>query len=100
MATQSFIVLTSAERTAAVALNNENGGVDPRAVDNELAGHGINTNPAASVAVGAGVDLTGKYVVPTRVLNDPENDRFDAVLGPLPRCILDVDVIFAPVVEF
>jgi hypothetical protein len=89
MTTQAWIVMTVAQANAAVALNGGGIGVDPRTIDNPLAinilGIPLNLSP-----------LTGKKVVPARLLNDPDYARWVPTLGTYPIILMDSDVIFLP----
>lgn len=104
MATQNYFVLTSAQRTAAMAFNDFVNGVaiDPRAIDSASPGSGINTNELADgYNVGDPITLTGgKYVAPVRIVNDPEYlmhvpDMIEYLLT-LPAAILENETIFLP----
>lgn len=82
MAVQTFIIMTTAQKNAAEALNDGDAAVMPRLVDNALAGA-----------------LLNKYVAPARILNDPAYTRWYASLSVLDRQIIDSDMIFAPVLD-
>lgn len=97
----NHLVLTGAQRTAAMALNNGDIDVDPRAVDGASPGQGLNLNDQASgYAVGAAVTLAGNYVCPSAILSDPQALRYNpdlvAYLQDKPFAALDTDQIFAP----
>jgi hypothetical protein len=85
MTVQAFIVLTSAQSTAAQALNNDNVAVMPQVIDNTMANN-----------LGYGT-LVGQFVVPARLLNDPDYAGWVASLGSLPIYVMDSDTLFAPV---
>jgi hypothetical protein len=101
MATQNYFILTDAQRTAAVALNGEEYKVAPKAVDATNPGAGLNINDQANgVALGEAVTLTGKFVVPWRVVNDSDYQAnvpdLVAYLLTLPGAMLEAETIFAP----
>ena len=83
MAVQTFIIMTTTQKNAAQALNEEDAAVMGRLVDNAL----------------APTDIAGKWVAPARILNDPLYSRWYESLSALPRQILDSDMIFAPVLD-
>ena len=98
---QNFFVLTSAQRTAAMAFNGEDVAINPRAVDNASPGVGLNLNDnASSYAPGDPVTLTGTYVAPKLIVDDPEYKTYAsgmvAMLLTLPWCSLETETIFAP----
>lgn len=84
MPTFARIVMTPQQAADAVALNNEDAGVDPRVIDNPIANN-----------LGYGT-LLGQKVVPARLLNDPDYTPWWATLGSLPIHVLDDDTIFLP----
>ncbi len=100
MATQDWFILTSAERTTAMGYNPPGGPeIDPRAVDHETPGVGINLNPDATnyPLGGEVVALVGTYVAPRRIIDDityPTDMK--TYLLTLPFASLDSDTIFAP----
>lgn len=101
MAVQNYYVLTAAQRTAAMAFNNENVAVDPRAVDGAAPGVGLNLNDhATGYAPGAAVTLTGNYLAPSAILNDPQYRTYApdmvAYLADKPWCALEDATVFAP----
>lgn len=100
MAVQNFFILTAAERVTAMSFNGAVE-IDPRAVDNSSPGVGINLNDsAAAFTPGQTVTLTGKYVAPKRIVDDPEYLAYApdmvAFLLTLPWCTLEAETIFAP----
>lgn len=101
MTVQNFFILTSAQRTAAMAFNGEEVAIVPRAIDNTSPGVGINLNDnAADYGAGEAVPLTGCYVAPKRIVDDPEYHTYApgmiTYLLDLPFCMLDTETIFAP----
>jgi hypothetical protein len=101
MSTQNYAVLTSAERTAAMALNGEEQSVNPIPVNGSSPGVGININDAADgFSPGDTITLVGKYVVPRRVVTDPDYvanvPDLCAYLAVRPCAILENESIFAP----
>lgn len=101
MTTQNYFVLTSVQRTAAMAFNGEEVAVNPRAVDSESPGSGINTNQdATGFDVGDPVPLAGHYVAPVRIVNDPDYLSLapDMVtyLLTMPAALLENETIFLP----
>jgi hypothetical protein len=101
MAIQNYFVLTSAQRTAAMTHNTDDVAVDPRAIDGASPGVGLNLNDnATGYAPGASVALTGNYVTPSAVLNDPQYQQYApdlvAYLADKPWCALEDQTIFAP----
>lgn len=84
MTVQAWIIMSQAERDAAVALNDTTAKVLPRAIDNPLANN-----------LGEGV-LVSKYVAPARLLNDPLYVRWVDTLGTLPIRTMDSDALFVP----
>ena len=98
----SFFVLTSAQRTTAMGFNGDDVAIDPRAVDNTSPGTGMNLNDQATdYQPGDMVTLTGAYVAPKRIVDDPEYLTYArsmvTFLLTLPICELDTNTIFAPV---
>jgi hypothetical protein len=84
MTTQAWILMTPAQKDAAVLLDSEAGTLDPRQIDNTLAnnlGHGT---------------LLGQWIAPARLLNDPAYEQFVPSLGLLPIHVLDSDTTFLP----
>lgn len=101
MAVQSFFVLTSAQRTTAMSWNGQDVAIEPRAVDNNSPGVGINLNDnAVDYALTDPVPLSGCYVVPKAIVGDPEYLTYApemvAFLLTLPWCMLETETIFAP----
>ncbi|MGV0817109.1 hypothetical protein [Martelella sp. AMO21009] len=95
----NWFVLTASQKSAVEAFNGEALGlIDARAIDNATPGTGINLNDnAIDFEPGDPVTLTGMYVVPKRVVDDP-NQAADAktLLLTLPWCALENETIFAP----
>jgi hypothetical protein len=103
MATQDWFVLTDAERTTAMGFNADppdgSAEIDPRAIDAESPGVGINLNPDATDYPDGGevVTLVGKHVAPRRIANDSAySSELKTFLMTLPIAGLDSDTIFAP----
>lgn len=104
MTVQNFFVLTSAQRDTAMGFNGEDVAINPRAVDNTSPGIGINLNDnAADYESADPVTLTGRYVAPKRIVDDPAYLFYAplmvAFLLTLPWCTLETETIFAPVEE-
>lgn len=76
MAEMEWIVMTPAERARATVLNDDAAMLGSRRV---LLG-----------------DLVGKWVVPARLLSDPEYGRWHETLSPLPRLAASADEFFPP----
>lgn len=103
MTMQNFFVLTPAQRATAMGYNGEDVAIDPRVVDNNSPGVGLNLNDnAAAYAPGDPVTLTGAYVAPKRIVDDPEYLTYApgmvTFLLTMPWCSLETETIFAPVV--
>jgi hypothetical protein len=101
MSAQNMFILTAAQSAVAEGFNNENVAVEPRAVDGANPGAGANLNDAASdYAIGDAVSLTGMFVAPTRIMDDPEYRTYApgliAFLRSLPWAALETETIFAP----
>lgn len=101
MTTQNYFVLTSAQRSAAMAFNGEEVAIDPRAIDSASPGSGINTNQdATGFDVGDPITLLGNYVAPVRIVNDPAYLSLApstvAYLLNMPCSILENETIFLP----
>lgn len=103
MAVQNYVVLTSTQVATAQGLDsNSDYAVAPRAVDNGSPGVGININPdAATVVAGSVVTLVGTYVLPKRIVDDPDCATYApnlrAWLLTLPWAMLEAETIFMPV---
>lgn len=100
---QNYFILTAAQRTAIMAFNTPDYQVDPRLMDNETPGVGINLNDnAADYAPGDPVPCTDNYVVPKRMVDDPDclvyAPDMRAYLLDKPWATLEDETIFAPVV--
>lgn len=101
MAVQNFFVLTSAQRTTAMGYNGEDVAIMPRAIDNSSPGVGLNLNDnAADYEPADPVTLTGCYVAPKAIVDDPEYHTYApgmiVFLLTLPWCSLELETIFAP----
>jgi len=101
MTVQNFFVLTSAQRTTAMGFNGEEVFIEPRAIDNGSPGVGINLNDnAADYEPADPVTLTGCYVAPKAIVDDPEYLTYApgmvTFLLTLPWCTLETETIFAP----
>jgi len=101
MATQNYFVLTSAQRSTCLGIVTEGLAVVPRAIDSATPGSGINTNQdATGFDVGDAIALTGKYVAPVRIVNDPDYianlPTMMTFLLTLPCSILENETIFLP----
>lgn len=101
MSMQNFFVLTAAQRTTAIGYNGAEVAIAPRVVDNGSPGVGINLNDnSTEYAPADPVTLTGAYVAPKRIVDDPEYLTYapDLVtfLLTLPWCSLETETIFAP----
>lgn len=104
MAVQNFFILTAADRTAAMVFNTNDVAINPRAIDNASPGVGINLNDAATgFLAGDPVTLTGMFVAPKRIVDDPEYHTYApdmiAFLLDKPFAMLEPETIFAPYVE-
>lgn len=83
MTVQAFIVMDTATKGSAEALNGGGVAVAPQEIVNALAnnlGHGT---------------LVGQWVAPARLLNDPDYSRWVTLLGSLPIYVMDSDTLFA-----
>lgn len=85
MTVQAWIVMTGAQKDAAVALNDEEIQVQPPEITNPLANN-----------LGYGT-LVGQFVVPARLLNDPDYSRWVPTLGTYPIHVMDSDTLFVPI---
>lgn len=100
---QNYFVITSAQRTALMAFNNDDVAIDPRAIDNDSPGTGINLSDRVSgTEPAAVVTLTGRYIAPKRIVDDPEYVKFAPdmiayLLENCPFCTLEDETILAPV---
>lgn len=104
MAMENDFILTVAQRVTAISLHAPLfAEVDPRAIDNASPGVGINLNDnATGVAAGEAVTLTGKYILPKRIVDDPLYQArcpdLITFLLTLPWCSVEPETIFAPFV--
>lgn len=102
MGMMNFFVLTPAQRTTAMGYNVVGVAIDPRAVDNNSPGVGLNLNDdAADYDPADPVTLAGMYVAPKRIVDDPvylaSTPGMITYLLTLPWCSLETETIFAPV---
>ncbi len=103
MSMMSFFVLTQAQSDHAQTLDDDNNyQIMPRAIDNSSPGVGINLNgQATGIAAGTTVTLTGMFVAPKRMVDDPDCKTYAPNLIPylltLPFCSLQTETIFASV---
>lgn len=102
MSVENFFVLTSAQRITAMGYNGEEVAVSPFAVSNSSPGVGINLNDNASdFDPGEPVTLTGMFVAPKRIVDDPEYLTYApgmvTFLLALPWATLETETIFSPV---
>lgn len=102
MTTQNWVILTSAQLTHAQTLDDdENYMIGTRPVDNQNPGIGLNINPdAGDFDPGQAVVLTGMFVAPKRMIDDPDCAIYApdlrAFLLTLPWAMLESETIFAP----
>jgi hypothetical protein len=101
MGVQNFFVLTEAQKATAESYNGEDVAIVPRVVDNTSPGVGLNLNDnAIGYRLGDPVTLTGKYVAPTRIIEDREYHTYvpdmTGFLLNMPLCSLETETIFAP----
>jgi len=98
MVTVNMVIYTETERVEAMEFNSTIFTVDPRAIDAEEPGIGINLNDdATNFEVDDEVPLDGKFVTGTGVLNDPDYPQeLKAYLNTLPIARLNTEVIFIP----
>lgn len=102
MAVLTQFILTSAQSDAVQAFNNYDEGIviEPFPVTAASPGSGLNLNENAT-GYGAGdpVALTGKYVAPSAILNDPQYQLYApgmvAYLADKPFALLDDAQIYA-----
>ena len=99
---QNFFVLTGAQRNTADGLDDdENFIIEPRAVNNDSPGVGLNLNDNATEYEPADpVTLTGAFVAPKCIVDDPAVNLYcpnlKTFLLTLPWCSLETETIFAP----
>jgi len=95
-------IIMTAQQTADIALlNGPDVAIDPRAIDGVGPGVASNLNDGADgLGFGDDVPLVGRYVVPRRIVDDPEYTEragpMVAQLLALPFAQLDSEVIFLP----
>lgn len=100
---QNYFVLTEAERTTALTLDDDSNAVlGERAIDNASPGVGINLNDnATNYAPGDPVTLTGTYVAAKRIVDNPDYQNYCPALITflltLPFASLENETIFAPI---
>lgn len=102
MSVTNYFVLTSAEKTAAEAYDNENVQLGARVIDGSTPGVGINLNDnAASFDAGDVVTLSGKHICTKRIVDDPQYQTYApgmvTYLQDKPFCMLEPETIFAPI---
>ncbi len=85
MTVQAYILMTTAEKDAAMLLDDEEVMLGAAEIVNALANN-----------LGLGV-LVGKWVAPARVLNDPDYARWLPTLGTVPIHIFDSETLFLPI---
>ena len=85
MPVQAFIVLDTAQKDAAAALNSPDAAVMPQAITNPLANN-----------LGFGA-LVGLFVLPARLLNDAAYAAWVPSLGSLPIHVMDSETLFLPI---
>ena len=98
MTMQNYFILTGAQRDTVIGFNTPTAEIDPRVVDHGSPGAGLNLNDnATGVALGEAVTLTGTYVAPKRVVDDPAYpSNMKTFLLTLPWASLENETIFAP----
>lgn len=101
MAVTNFFILTTAEKNAANAFNNENVAAGGRLIDGSSPGVGLNLNDnATDYDPGEPVVLTGKWVTSKRIVDDPDYITYApgmvAYLLDKPFATLEPETIFAP----
>lgn len=84
MTVQAYILMTTAQKIEAEALDDMSARLGAREIDNPLANN-----------LGYG-QIFGMWVAPARLLNDPFYARWVPTLGLLPIHIMDSEVIFIP----
>lgn len=106
MTTMQWFILDGTQAIAAVALNPTEDGapnVFPIAVTSASPGVGLNLNDLCEdFDPGEAVPLTGKKLLPNRIINDPEWQPYPnmiAYLLTLPTAQLENETIFLPVSE-
>lgn len=98
---QNYFILTAAQRTASMALNSPDAAIDPRAVDGTTPGVSLNlNNNAAGYEAGAPVTLTGTFLAPKRIIDDPDYVFYVpdmvAYLQDKPFGLCEDETVFAP----
>lgn len=98
----NLLILTEAQKETVLSLNPPPPGVraEPRLIDAVNPGVGINLNDSASAIIaGAVVALTGKYIIPASLINNPLWSSIPSMIEfclTLPICMCDTDIIFLP----
>lgn len=87
MTTIAWLLMDDNEKDDAVALNGEGVGVNPRLIDNPL---------ADNQEFG---DIVGLWVMPARLLVDPDYERWYDLCSEFPIRTMDSDILFLPPVE-
>jgi hypothetical protein len=98
---QNYFVLSAAQRTASMAFNTPDVAIDPRAVDGATPGVSLNLNDnATGIGPGDPVALTGMYLAPKRIIDDPDYVQYapDMVtyLQDKPFGLCEDETVFAP----
>lgn len=101
MTVQNYFVLTADQRATAMTLDTPQFQIDPRAVDGDTPGDGLNLNDqSVGYTVGQAVTLAGRYVAPKSIVDDPDYlanaPDLVAFLLTLPWCALEDETVFAP----
>ena len=101
MSVQNYFIMTSSEKDEASGFDTQDVALGARAVDNASPGIGLNLNPdAANYAAGAAVTLTGAWVAPKRLVDDPDYQTYApgmiSYLLDKPWAALESETIFAP----
>jgi len=101
MPVTNYFILTTAQKNAASAFNNEDVALGARAIDGSSPGVGLNINDnAADYAAGAPVTLTGAWVTSKSIVDDPDYVAFApgmvSYLLDKPFATLEPETIFAP----
>jgi hypothetical protein len=105
MSMMEWFVLTPAQSNTSMTLDAD--GIDeiaPMVVTGAAPGTGSNLNAQANgFVVGAVITLAGNYVAPKRIVDNPDYQNhcpaLVTFLWTLPMCLLDNDLIFAPIDE-
>ena len=84
MTVQAMILMTTAQKNEAQALDTEEVQLGARQINNTLANN-----------LGLGT-LVGKWIAPARLLNDPDYAVYVSVMGEWPIHIFDSEILFLP----